>query len=60
MIVLLALVFGVMLLGWLIAGLVALATVATAVLWAVERVTGRPSRFLARDVQFLRDIGIRL
>ena len=60
MIVLLALVFGVVLLGWLIAGLVVLATGAIAIVWAVERMLGRPGRFLARDIEFLRNIGIRL
>jgi hypothetical protein len=58
MIVLLALVFGVLLLGWLIAGVVVLASIAIVMVWTLERILGR--RFLPADVQFLRDIGIRL
>ena len=57
--VLLIFVFGILLLGWLIAGLVVLATGAIVIVWTLERMLGRPGRFLARDLQFLRDIGIR-
>lgn len=60
MAVLLALVFGVLLLGWLIAFLVFLASIAAAVTWTVERMLGRPGRFAAEDARFLRNIGIRL
>ncbi len=58
--VLLAFVFGILLIGWLIAFLVFLASVATAIVWTVERILGRPGRFLAGDAQFLLDMGIRL
>ena len=60
MVVLLVLIFGVLLLGWLIAGLVAFASVVVVIIWTFERVLGRPGRFLPRDSQFLRDLGIRL
>ncbi len=60
MAVLLALVFGVLLLGWLIAFLVFLASVAIAIIWTVERMLGRPGRFVAEDARFLHNIGIRL
>jgi hypothetical protein len=60
MIVLLALVFGVVVLGWVIAGLACLAVMTLAIVQIVERILGRPGRFLAGDAQFLRDIGIRL
>lgn len=60
MIVLLALVFGVVVLGWVIAGLACLAVMVLAVVQIVERILGRPGRFLAADSRFLREIGIRL
>ena len=60
MIVLLALVFGVLMLGWLIAGLACLAVITIAIIRMVERISGRPGRFLAGDASFLREIGIRL
>ena len=60
MIVLLALVFGVLLLGWLIAGLAFVASITIAVIRTFERILGRPGQFLAEDAQFLRDLGIRL
>jgi hypothetical protein len=60
MVVLLALVFGVLLLGWLLAALVFLASVAAVAVWTVERILGRPGRFAAGDARFLRDLGIRL
>jgi hypothetical protein len=60
MIVLLAFVFGVLLLGWLVAGLVFLGSLAVIIVWTFERMLGRPTRFLARDAEFLRDLGIRL
>jgi hypothetical protein len=40
--------------------LVFLASAATEIIWTVERMLGRPGRFLAGHAQFLRDIGIRL
>ncbi|HEY1239873.1 MAG TPA: hypothetical protein VGF16_04915 [Bryobacteraceae bacterium] len=55
-----ALVFGVVVLGWVIAGLACLAVMTLAIVQIVERILGRPGRFLAGDAQFLRDIGIRL
>lgn len=60
MAVLLAFVFGMLLLGWLIVGLAFLGSVVIAIAWTIDRIMGRPGRFLAADVQFLRDIGIRL
>ena len=59
MAILLILVFGILLLGWLIAGLVALASVVAVIIWSFERMLGRPGRFLPRDARFLRDMGIR-
>ncbi|GEM_PF-2960402 len=60
MAVLMVLVFGILLLGWLIAALVVLSSIALVIVWTFERIAGRPSRFLAEDLQFLRDLGIRL
>jgi hypothetical protein len=59
MAVLLALVFGILLLGWLLAALVFLASVTAAITWTLQRILGRPGRFAAGDAQFLRDLGIR-
>jgi len=60
MIVLLALVFGIVVLGWVIAGLACLAVMTLAIIQMVERILGRPGRFLDGDSRFLREIGIRL
>lgn len=60
MIVLLVLVFGIIVLGWVIAGLACLAVIAITTIQLIERMLGRPGRFLPADSQFLRDIGIRL
>ena len=60
MVVLLALVFGVLLLGWLLAASVFLVSVAVAVIWTLQRILGRPGRFAGADAQFLRNLGIRL
>ena len=60
MIVLLAVVFGVLLFGWVIAGLAVIASITIAAIRTFERMLGRPGRFLNEDAQFLRDLGIRL
>jgi hypothetical protein len=58
--ILLAFVFGVLLLGWLVAVLVILVSVMATTVSTVERISDRPDKFLATDAQFLRNIGIRL
>lgn len=58
--ILVAFVFGVLLLAWMMAAVVLLGTVAIAVVRAIESRSGHPGRFLDRDAQFLREIGIRL
>jgi predicted metal-binding membrane protein len=57
---LLAFVFGVMMLGWLVAVLVFLVIVVTGTVSTVGRIINRPGKFLAADAQFLRNLGIRL
>jgi hypothetical protein len=60
MAIVLAFVFGVMLLGWLVAVLVFFVTVAVAIVSLVGRILARPGKFVPADSQFLHNIGIRL
>ncbi len=60
MAILLAFVFGVMLLGWLVALLVFFVMIGATIVSLVGRILNRPGRFLTADTQFLHTIGIRL